>query len=120
VAPQNVVEFWSVATRPVNENGLGMDARRADAEITTLLRLFRLLPYRQEVLETRYSGGEGGIRTHGRVTPSTVFETARFNRSRTSPGEFSLIVPHRQTRTRRRSLLPGRSRELAHRSSALP
>ena len=52
VAPQNVVEFWSVATRPVNENGLGMDARRADAEITALLRLFCLLPYRQEVLET--------------------------------------------------------------------
>jgi hypothetical protein len=31
------------------------------------------------------NGGEGGIRTHGGVTPSTVFETARFNHSRTSP-----------------------------------
>ena len=31
------------------------------------------------------NGGEGGIRNHGGVTPSTVFETARFNRSRTSP-----------------------------------
>ena len=30
-------------------------------------------------------GGEGGIRTHGRVTPTAVFETARFGRSRTSP-----------------------------------
>jgi hypothetical protein len=35
-------------------------------------------------------GGEGGIRTHGRVTPTAVFETARFGRSRTSP---FLIVP---------------------------
>jgi predicted nucleic acid-binding protein len=52
IAPQNVVEFWSVATRPVKENGLGMDARRADAEISAMLGLFRLLPYRQEVLET--------------------------------------------------------------------
>jgi hypothetical protein len=32
-----------------------------------------------------YSGGEGGIRTHGTREGSTVFETARFNHSRTSP-----------------------------------
>lgn len=32
------------------------------------------------------TGGEGGIRTHGTRKGSTVFETARFNRSRTSPG----------------------------------
>ena len=31
------------------------------------------------------SGGEGGIRTHGAREGSTVFETARFNHSRTSP-----------------------------------
>ena len=33
----------------------------------------------------RKDGGEGGIRTHGGVAASTVFETARFNHSRTSP-----------------------------------
>ena len=32
-----------------------------------------------------FSGGEGGIRTHGTRKGSTVFETARFNHSRTSP-----------------------------------
>ncbi len=52
IAPQNVVEFWSVATRPASENGLGLSVARAAAEITALLGLFRLLPYRQEVLET--------------------------------------------------------------------
>ena len=31
------------------------------------------------------AGGEGGIRTHGTRKGSTVFETARFNHSRTSP-----------------------------------
>ena len=30
-------------------------------------------------------GGEGGIRTHGTREGTTVFETARFNHSRTSP-----------------------------------
>ena len=30
-------------------------------------------------------GGEGGIRTHGTLSGTAVFETARFNHSRTSP-----------------------------------
>src|SRR5437588_6852110 len=33
----------------------------------------------------KITGGEGGIRTHGTRKGSTVFETARFNHSRTSP-----------------------------------
>src|ERR1035441_5680520 len=41
-------------------------------------------------------GGEGGIRTHGTRKGSTVFETARFNRSRTSPDwACGLIIPNR-------------------------
>src|ERR1700676_848427 len=35
-------------------------------------------------------GGEGGIRTHGTRKGSTVFETARFNHSRTSPVDTNL------------------------------
>ncbi len=35
------------------------------------------------------NGGEGGIRTHGTRKGTTVFETARFNHSRTSPQDFS-------------------------------
>ncbi len=31
------------------------------------------------------SGGEGGIRTHGALARPTVFETATFNHSVTSP-----------------------------------
>ena len=42
----------------------------------------------QKPLSPLFSGGEGGIRTHGTRKGSTVFETARFNRSRTSPGLF--------------------------------
>ena len=34
---------------------------------------------------TNVGGGEGGIRTHGRLSPSTVFETAPFDHSGTSP-----------------------------------
>ena len=39
-----------------------------------------------------FSGGEGGIRTHGTREGSTVFETARFNRSRTSPGHVFKVA----------------------------
>jgi hypothetical protein len=49
----------------------------------------------QNELSPLFSGGEGGIRTHGTREGSTVFETARFNRSRTSPQpatSFSMIT----------------------------
>jgi hypothetical protein len=26
IVPQNLIEFWAVATRPINKNGLGMHA----------------------------------------------------------------------------------------------
>ena len=32
------------------------------------------------------SGGEGGIRTHGRLSPTTVFKTVALDHSATSPG----------------------------------
>ena len=42
-------------------------------------------PMKEKFLRQIPDGGEGGIRTHGTRKGSTVFETARFNRSRTSP-----------------------------------
>lgn len=43
IARQNLVEFWAVATRPLTNNGLGIDALTATAEIRRLRSLFRLL-----------------------------------------------------------------------------
>jgi predicted nucleic acid-binding protein len=43
IAPQSVVEFWAVATRPVAEIGMGMNASRAAAEIITLTIAFLTL-----------------------------------------------------------------------------
>ena len=53
ICPQNLVEFWAVATRPrdLSNNGLGMDTETAAREIAHLRGLFRLLPYTPEVLE---------------------------------------------------------------------
>ena len=35
--------------------------------------------------DSKFDGGEGGIRTHERVAPLLVFKTSAFNRSATSP-----------------------------------
>ena len=43
VAPQNLFEFWAVATRPVANNGLGMSLPRIAGEIQAMQGLFRLL-----------------------------------------------------------------------------
>jgi predicted nucleic acid-binding protein len=42
VAPQNLIEFWAVATRPVEANGLGLSVERAAEEVTRFEAVFRL------------------------------------------------------------------------------
>ena len=43
VVPQNFFEFWVVATRPANVNGLGKSAAEAATELANLKALFVLL-----------------------------------------------------------------------------
>jgi predicted nucleic acid-binding protein len=43
VVPQVLYEFWSVATRPIENNGLGMEAQEAQSELIAIKRLFRFL-----------------------------------------------------------------------------
>jgi predicted nucleic acid-binding protein len=43
VTPQNLMEFWAVATRPASENGLGMTVENAAGELAAFQRLFSML-----------------------------------------------------------------------------
>ncbi len=43
IAPQNCVEFWNVATRPINRNGFGLTPVDADRLLRLIERLFPLL-----------------------------------------------------------------------------
>lgn len=43
IAPQNLFEFWVVATRPVAVNGLGKSAAEAAADLSRCRSLFLLL-----------------------------------------------------------------------------
>jgi predicted nucleic acid-binding protein len=42
--PQNFVEFWNVATRPIERNGFGLTPATADRLLRLVERLFPLLP----------------------------------------------------------------------------
>ena len=44
IMPQNLVETWAVATRPLDKNGLGFTPQEADTAMEHLLSLFQLLP----------------------------------------------------------------------------
>lgn len=43
ITSQNLIEFWSVATRPIANNGLGWNKKRVQEEIDSLLYQFQLL-----------------------------------------------------------------------------
>jgi predicted nucleic acid-binding protein len=43
IAPQNLIEFWNVYTRPIERNGLGRSPSEAAAEIRQLKAFFSLL-----------------------------------------------------------------------------
>ena len=43
VFPQNLVEFWNAATRPLANNGLGWDATAVEKEINRIESLFTIL-----------------------------------------------------------------------------
>lgn len=51
VAGQNFVEFWNVATRPVENNGLGQTTKVADQVLKELEQAFARLPEPAEIYE---------------------------------------------------------------------
>jgi hypothetical protein len=44
IIPQNLYEFWSVATREIKYNGLGLSISDAETELARLKSLFSFLP----------------------------------------------------------------------------
>ena len=49
VTPQNFIELWAVATRPVEANGFGWTSERTAKEVTDLQERFPVLPDSPEV-----------------------------------------------------------------------
>ena len=70
VIPQNLIEFWAVATRPVNKNGLGLSLTQTATEWLRIRRLFRLLPDTPAI----FTEWEKLVKTHS-VTGKLVHDT---------------------------------------------
>jgi predicted nucleic acid-binding protein len=94
IVPQNLVELWAVATRPIAYNGLGLTTAAAIVELARLKRLFLLLPETAavfpawEALVSRYqvSGKPthdarlvAAMQVHG-LTSILTFNTSDFRR----------------------------------------
>ena len=94
IVPQNLVELWVVATRPVEQNGLGMTPAAVAVELTRLKNMFALLPDIPaiypgwEILVTQYqvSGKEAhdarlvaALQAHG-LTAILTFDKTGFSR----------------------------------------
>jgi predicted nucleic acid-binding protein len=66
--PQNITEFWNVATRPAENNGLGLPHETVAAEVATIEELLTLLPDSPAIfpewkrLVTQYR--VGGVKVH--------------------------------------------------------
>lgn len=52
LVPQNFMELWVVATRPIEQNGLGMRFSDVAAEFGRLKRFFTVLPETESVFPT--------------------------------------------------------------------
>jgi predicted nucleic acid-binding protein len=60
---QNLLEFWAVATRPTERNGLGLTVEAAGGELARLQALFPVLPEVSEI----YPEWHRLVVTHGVV-----------------------------------------------------
>ena len=70
VTPQNIAEFWAVATRPAGaHNGLGLTVAAAAAQIDTIERLFQLKADDPSI----YPVWKGVVITH-RVSGTQVYD----------------------------------------------
>lgn len=69
ILPQNVYEFWSVATRPTAaRGGFGMSLAEAERGVRLLERIFRLLPDTPEIYDEWrrlvVAHGVSGVQAH--------------------------------------------------------
>ena len=44
IAPQNIIEFWNVCTRPADVNGLGMSMSATERYVKELIQMFTIVP----------------------------------------------------------------------------
>jgi predicted nucleic acid-binding protein len=94
IVPQNLIELWVVATRPVEQNGLGLAPVAVAMEVNRIKSIFPLLPdtpaiypaWENLVIQYKVSGKSAhdarlvaAMRVHG-LTSILTFDRAGFAR----------------------------------------
>jgi len=94
ITPQNLIEFWCVATRPATNNGLGMSINETLRRVESFKKVLVLLPdtdsifseWEQLVVQYQVSGKQvydarlvAAMNTN-RITHLLTFNTADFKR----------------------------------------
>jgi predicted nucleic acid-binding protein len=51
VVPQILIEFWTVATRPIEVNGLGITTEKAGQELKNLQNIFPVMPENEMIFD---------------------------------------------------------------------
>jgi hypothetical protein len=107
VAPQNLIEFRSVATRPVSDNGLGFSLDTIEHQIATFEGLFPLLDETDAIYPAWkalvHVAGIIGKQVHDArlvaicqvytLTPVLTFNIRHFNRLATYVPGFVVVHP---------------------------
>jgi predicted nucleic acid-binding protein len=50
ISPQTIYEFYSVATRPIEVNGLGLTVQQTHSEMIQLQKAYHILPENEKIL----------------------------------------------------------------------
>lgn len=94
IVPQNLIELWVVATRPADQNGLGLAPVAVAIEVARIKSMFPLLPdtpaiypaWEKLVIQYQVSGKSAhdarlvaALRVHG-LTSVLTFDKAGFTR----------------------------------------
>lgn len=61
IVPQNIYEFWAVASRPIANNGLGLSIAECETEVNDIVSIFRFVPDSAMVYAEWYTL----VRNHG-------------------------------------------------------
>ena len=97
VAPQNLIEVWNVASRPVNRNGLGPSPAQAEAKVSALESIFPLLQSSPDVFREwkrlAVTYGVSGIQVHDTHLVAAMKANGIVNLLTFNPNDFSRFQP---------------------------
>lgn len=105
LVPQNIYEYWVVATRPIPNNGLGFSSKHTESTVNAFLETFSLLrdergvfPVWQDLVRSKASPETSSTgRFSGSIRPAhrplaNIHERGRISSASTMPPSLRLTV----------------------------